>query len=160
MCHVCVGTRTCIRALWCFLCCLVFNIATRTLHPPQVCNSQCNWSSQSPVLSCMKLCKAATSAGALFWECTARDVHNAEVYTCTTGWVSHVFLKLKSCSESWITNCILQNRERGLQIYRKVLYKSRGFYDFLGEILQASLQDRYFYMIVCMSTLKPGLCVI
>ena len=29
--------------------------------------------------------------------------------------------------------------------YRKVLYKSRGFYDFLGEILQASIRDRLLY---------------
>ena len=44
------------------------------------------------------------------------------------------------------------NKSFIFEIYRKVLYKSRGFYDFLGEILQASImrqasiQDRYFYV--------------
>ena len=33
----------------------------------------------------------------------------------------------------------------GWPIYRKVLYKSRGFYDFVGDILQASIWDRLLY---------------
>eukprot|EP00117_Sycon_ciliatum_P014846 scpid68281/ scgid14938/ len=41
--------------------------------------------------------------------------------------------------------------------YRKVLYESRGFYDFLGEILQTCFFARQVFL--CMSTLTPGLCV-